>query len=200
MVVKCEDIWRQISDYIDGDVDAPLRLAMDEHFSGCRNCRAVLDGTRNVVQLYGNENAFGLPSDFYPKLHRRLEDRVEGPRGQALGWILSIAAAILITATVLVAGVRDRNTPTLRAAMSNPYYSASFASLVVVADDNTKLFHAAGCPFIHGQPREMLASEAIQEGYTPCVRCLQEMLKRSARQAGVFDIDVQSKDPAMDTE
>jgi putative zinc finger protein len=196
MVLKCEDIWREISNYIDDDIDPSLKLAMDQHFATCQKCRAILDGARNVIQIYGDEKAFTLPADFYPQLHRKLEDRVEGPRGQGSAWMLAIAAAILLTATVLVAGVRDRNTPRLRAAMSDPV-SNNFKGLVVVADD-TKLFHVAACPFIHGQPHQMSAEEAIHEGFTPCVRCLHELLEQSARNPQILDRDVASKDPAMD--
>jgi len=99
---------------------------------------------------------------------------------------------------VLVAGVRDRNTPRLRAAMSDPV-SNNFKGLVVVADDS-KLFHIAACPFIHGQPHQMSAEEAIHEGLTPCVRCLHGLLEQSARNPDILDGDVASKDPAMDVD
>ena len=36
MVVNCEEVWREISNYLDGGVDAGLRTAMDEHFRGCK--------------------------------------------------------------------------------------------------------------------------------------------------------------------
>jgi Putative zinc-finger len=198
MVIKCEDIWREVSNYIDDDVDPSLKLAMDQHFATCPKCRAVLDGTRNIVQIYGDEKAFTLPADFYPQLHRKLEDRVEGARGQGSAWILAVAAAILLTATVLVASVRDRNTPQLRAAMSRPV-SEKFKGLVVVADES-KVFHVAGCTYIHGKPQTMSADEAIHEGFTPCVRCLHELREQSAEDPQILDNDVASRDPAMDSD
>jgi len=30
--VNCELVWREISNYLEGDLDATLRLAMDAHF------------------------------------------------------------------------------------------------------------------------------------------------------------------------
>ena len=70
MVLKCEDIWREVSNYIDGDVDPQLKVAMEQHIAGCQKCRAVLAGSRNVVQIYGDDRAFRLPADFYPQLHQ----------------------------------------------------------------------------------------------------------------------------------
>ena len=32
MVVNCEQVWREISNYLEGEVDPDLRAAMDEHF------------------------------------------------------------------------------------------------------------------------------------------------------------------------
>jgi predicted anti-sigma-YlaC factor YlaD len=45
MVLKCEDIWREVSNYIDGDVDPQLKVAMEQHIAGCQKCRAVLAGS-----------------------------------------------------------------------------------------------------------------------------------------------------------
>ncbi len=195
MVMKCEEMWLEISNYIDGEVSPSLKVAMDKHVAGCRQCRAVLDGARNVVRLYGDEKAFALPSNFYPHLHSGLVDRVEGARGQGGAWALAVAAAILLTATVLVAQVRDRGTPQLRAAMARPV-TERVKGLVVVADD-TKVFHVAGCEFIHGMPHTMSAENAIREGFTPCVRCLHELYEKSAWVSATMDNDVASKDPAM---
>ncbi len=49
--LQCEEVWWEVSNYIDGTVAVSLKRRMDEHFAECRRCRAVLDGTRNVVRL-----------------------------------------------------------------------------------------------------------------------------------------------------
>ena len=49
--VNCQQVWREISNYVDGDIDAGLRSAMDEHFKACSRCASVLAGTRNVIKL-----------------------------------------------------------------------------------------------------------------------------------------------------
>jgi hypothetical protein len=63
MVVKCEEVWREVSNYLEGDVSPDLRAAIDEHVRGCKGFTAVLDGTRNVVQLYGDERMLEVPLD-----------------------------------------------------------------------------------------------------------------------------------------
>src|SRR5580704_17876570 len=64
MVVSCEDVWCEISNYLDGEVEPGLRAAMEEHFLGCKRCTAVLDGTRNVIRLFGDERLFEVPLGF----------------------------------------------------------------------------------------------------------------------------------------
>ena len=70
-VVQCEQVWEQISDYIDGEVDASVRSAMDEHIQGCKRCTSVLEGTRNVVNLFGDERLFRVPMGYSWRLKRR---------------------------------------------------------------------------------------------------------------------------------
>ena len=38
MVVNCEEVWREISNYLEGDIEPDLRLAMEEHIRGCQRC------------------------------------------------------------------------------------------------------------------------------------------------------------------
>lgn len=54
---------------------------MAAHFKDCAHCSAVLDGTRNVVKLVGDERAFeifsGVNERFYQKLKDHLAARQE---------------------------------------------------------------------------------------------------------------------------
>ena len=64
MVVNCEQVWQEISNYLEGEVNPELRAAMEAHFRECRHCTAVLDGTRNVVHLYADDRLLELPAGF----------------------------------------------------------------------------------------------------------------------------------------
>jgi len=96
MVVRCEDVWREVSNYLDEQVTPELRTAIEEHLRGCTRCTAVVDGTRNVVQIYGDERMVELPLGFSRRLHQRLEGNVSGTRRSFFGWLVAAAAAILI--------------------------------------------------------------------------------------------------------
>ena len=100
MVVNCEEVWREVSNYLDGEVEPSLRVAIEEHIRGCKHCTAVLDGTRNVLQLYGDERMLEVPLGFSQRLHRKLDDNMPGDRRTFLGWMVTAAAAALIVGIV----------------------------------------------------------------------------------------------------
>lgn len=71
--IACRQVWREISNFLDGEVDAELRQRMEAHFKECHHCVAILDGTRNVVRLVGDDTAFELPAGFSERLYSRLK-------------------------------------------------------------------------------------------------------------------------------
>ena len=181
MVVKCEEVWREISNYLDGDVSLDLRAAIDEHVRECKGCAAVLDGTRNVVQLYGDERMLEVPLGFSHRLHRRLEGNKPGNRRSFLGWMVAAAAAVLVVGGFEAARSssfeRSLDNGDLRSEHAQPGAGVPPDMMVLVTSEG-KTFHVAGCTFIHDKAhvRTLVAREAEREGYGPCVRCLKQYL------------------------
>jgi hypothetical protein len=70
--------------------------------------------------------------------------------------------------------------------------------MMVVISADGKTFHAPGCKFIHDkEPRTIPASEAVREGYAPCVRCMRKYLKTVASNTGIESVgqsEAQSED------
>jgi putative zinc finger protein len=177
MVVSCEEVWREISRYLDGEVPSDLRAAIEEHIGGCKHCAAVLDGTRNVIQLYGDERMLEVPLGFSHRLHRRLEGSMQGSRRSFLGWMVAAVAGVVLAGGFEAARSSSIGRSELRSQHAQPGAGVPPDMMVVVAG-NGKTFHLAGCPFIHNKAgvRYMVAREALQEGYAPCVRCMRKYL------------------------
>ena len=72
--ISCLEVWREISNYIDDDVDAELRARMEAHFKVCAHCKAVLDGTRDVVKLVGDGVEYQMPDGFSQRLYDRIKE------------------------------------------------------------------------------------------------------------------------------
>lgn len=178
MVVTCEDIWREISNYIEGDVDPVLKRALENHLEQCLRCQSVRDGMRNVIELYSDEAMFPLPIGFYPRLHGRLADQVEGRRISRRAWLVSVGVTGALAASAACAATLNRLVPHPLSEMSQP--ARRLPQRLVAIVDGGKTFHLPGCPFMHGTYHMVTAEEAVREGYAPCTRCMSDAL-RSAR-------------------
>jgi anti-sigma factor RsiW len=73
--ISCLEVWREISNYVDGDIDAELRTRMEAHFKVCAHCKAVVDGTRNVVKLVADGVEYDLPNGFSQRLYNKIVDK-----------------------------------------------------------------------------------------------------------------------------
>jgi hypothetical protein len=180
MVVNCQQVWKEISNYIEGDVDAGLRVAMDEHFGTCTQCKSVLEGTRNVVQLYSDERMIEVPTGFGRRLERRL---AQGARVRRSTWSTWSAWLVPVAALALISGgLRWANSLTVPHPLQSEHAQPGRnipPDMVVVVSAGSKDFHVPGCDVIHNKDkiRTLTAREAIREGYVPCVRCMRKYLQ-----------------------
>ena len=177
--VNCERVWREISNYVDGEVEPTLRTAMDEHLRSCTKCASVLAGTRNVIDLYGDERMIEIPAGYGRRLEKRLAQsaRVGGSRWSTWSaWLVPVAALALIAGGLRFANSLSVGEP-LKSEHAQPAHDIPPDMMVVVSAD-AKLFHVPGCDAIHNKDKErrLTAKEAMREGYVPCVRCLRQYL------------------------
>jgi hypothetical protein len=198
MVENCEQVWREVSNYVDGDVDARLRASMDEHFRTCKKCASVLAGTNNVMVLYGDERMLEVPAGFGRRLEKRLAKKsaVKG-----IGWSAWSAWALPVAATVLVVGALLMTSSSSGWHPLRSEHAAQAkdipADMVVVVSSGAKLFHVPGCKFIHDKASErtLTAKQAMLEGYVPCPRCLRQYLKTGLTQeSGDDDASAQAEE------
>ncbi|HEX8815702.1 MAG TPA: zf-HC2 domain-containing protein [Terriglobales bacterium] len=187
MVVACEQVWLEVSNYLDGDVAPELRVAVEEHARTCPRCRAVIEGTRNIVRLYGDERMVEVPLGFGSRLHRRLEENIS-PRRPGLwkGWAIGFAGAAALVLVMVgignIPGAKDQQP--MRVQLAQPGHGVPPDLPVVVASAGST-FHVPGCKYMHDKTglRTITAAEASQEGYTPCVRCMKKYLTDDEVQA-----------------
>jgi len=178
--VTCERVWQEISNYLEGDIDSGLRAAMDQHFQTCKRCHSVLEGTRNVIHLYGDERMIEVPAGFSHRLERRLAQsaRVSRSRWSSWSaWMVPVAALALIAG-----GLRLANSLTVAHPLQSEHAQPGRnipPDMQVVVTADAKVFHVAGCGVIHNKATErtLTAKEAIAQGYVPCLRCMRKYLQ-----------------------
>lgn len=70
--IDCQQVRRELSNYLEGDLAPELRLQIESHLAGCSHCAAVHDGMRNVVRLLGDGKLLDVPEGFGKRLYQRL--------------------------------------------------------------------------------------------------------------------------------
>ena len=180
--VSCEKIWHEISNYLEGEIEPALRTAMDEHFKTCKQCASVLEGTRNVIRLYSDERMIEVPSGYSRRLEKRLVQgaRVSSRWSTLSAWLVPVAALALIAG-----GLRFANSLSVGQPLKSEHAQAGQGippDMMVVVSTDAKIFHVAGCDFIHNKDkvRTLTAKEAMHEGYVPCLRCMRKYLQTAA--------------------
>jgi predicted PP-loop superfamily ATPase len=191
--VNCERVWHEISNYLEGDVEPGLRSAMDEHFQTCKRCSSVLEGTRNVIRLYGDERMIEAPAGFGRRLEKRLAQNARSRSGGSRWSTWSTWSAWLVPAAALVlfaGGLHVANSWTIPRPLKSEHAQPGKGippDMQVVVTDEAKIFHVAGCEFIHNKDKErtLTAQEAEREGYVPCLRCMRKYMETAVGHVAV---------------
>jgi anti-sigma factor RsiW len=70
----CSHLLGNLSDYIDGELEAQLCAEIEKHLSGCNNCRVVVNTLRKTVELYEQtESSPDLPGEVRERLFLKLK-------------------------------------------------------------------------------------------------------------------------------
>ena len=176
MGIDCQEVWRDISDYIDDELGPKQRAALEEHFAKCRHCAAVLEGTCNVIRLYRDERTLAPPRGFHERLHQRLnqgpKESIHVSRRAVLAWALTAAAAVPLSFAVFSAKriilprLEHQSTP------GSPDSPAVTGLVAISENADDKVFHIPSCSQLHGKPKFLPVEEAIRKGYSPCPVCI----------------------------
>lgn len=74
-MVTCKDFLRELSDYLDANVDPAVRKDLERHISECPNCWVICDTTKKTIQVYKGMDPEPLPEKVHDKLVQILEKR-----------------------------------------------------------------------------------------------------------------------------
>lgn len=73
--MKCEELLKQLNEYVDGTVDPTICEEFEKHLAGCNPCQVVVDNIRKTITLYQHGRPYELPVAFRSQLHATLRER-----------------------------------------------------------------------------------------------------------------------------
>jgi len=66
--VTCSEFLKELTDYLDGVIDARTRSELEEHLTWCHDCYVVCNTTQMTIQIYKDQNLYELPDDLRGRL------------------------------------------------------------------------------------------------------------------------------------
>jgi anti-sigma factor RsiW len=75
--MKCTDVFNEISDYLDGELEDHEKQELCEHLRKCHKCQVVVDTTQKTIELYCDGKLFPLPDAVRDRLHTALRRKAE---------------------------------------------------------------------------------------------------------------------------
>jgi len=73
--VKCEELLKIISDYIDGEIETSICQELERHLQDCDPCKIVIDTVRKTILLYKGAEVYEIPYELSERLHNLLWEK-----------------------------------------------------------------------------------------------------------------------------
>ncbi len=73
--MNCENLLKQLNDYVDGDIDPEVCEQYEAHMEDCNPCQVVVDNIRKTITLYKAGTPYVIPLEFRRRLHETLRQR-----------------------------------------------------------------------------------------------------------------------------
>ena len=79
-MLTCKDFLRELSDFLDENLDAGIRVKLEEHMTECPNCWVVADTTRKTIKIYKGMDPYPVPKDVEERLMQALDRKMASMR------------------------------------------------------------------------------------------------------------------------
>lgn len=73
--MKCEDLLKALSDYIDGEIDPSICEEFEKHLKNCEPCKIVVDTVRKTILLYKGAEVYELPYELKERIHALIREK-----------------------------------------------------------------------------------------------------------------------------
>ena len=75
--MTCREVIRELSNYLDGELNAALRQHFEVHLKDCEECAVVVSQTKITIEIFGQAQIVELPPDVRSRIHEKLRRRIQ---------------------------------------------------------------------------------------------------------------------------
>ena len=76
--MNCTDLLSHLSDYFDNELSPELREEVRTHTAGCQHCKVVLDTTHQTIEVYKDNEIYGVSTELRERLHTAIMSKCIG--------------------------------------------------------------------------------------------------------------------------
>ncbi len=77
---QCIELFSRLSEFIDGELDQPLRFLVEQHLAECKACRVCLTTLERTIDLCRHSGQAPLPEALSQRLNRMIADLQKDPK------------------------------------------------------------------------------------------------------------------------
>jgi len=81
--VNCSDFLKELTDYLDGVIDADTKAELDEHLAWCHNCFVICNTTKQTIEIYRDSELYELPDDLRSRLRSAIVQKCQKQKAEA---------------------------------------------------------------------------------------------------------------------
>lgn len=59
--MTCKEFLKELTDYLDGEMDSRTRSELEDHLNWCHNCYVVCNTTKMTIEIYRDQQLYELP-------------------------------------------------------------------------------------------------------------------------------------------
>jgi anti-sigma factor RsiW len=74
--LNCTNAIHEISNYIDGELEASVRIQLEEHFRECEGCATIVRQTEITIRIFSTHQPADMPKDVRSRLHNKLKQKI----------------------------------------------------------------------------------------------------------------------------
>jgi anti-sigma factor RsiW len=78
--LNCQEVIREISNYLDGDLDASMKREIELHLKDCSECSVMVNQTKLTVDIFCDSELVELPAAVRERLHQALRRKMQESR------------------------------------------------------------------------------------------------------------------------